>query len=94
MAVSYSISLSKGVSGSYAPRKMQLVSSLNYNLYTTVNRATVWGDTTGGTGNVSDGYLIGLGTVVRSYTVYGTIPAGENVPAGAYGDVITVTVTD
>ena len=53
---------------------------------------TVWGDGTGGSSKLTDGYLLGLITVIKTYTVYGRIPARQNIPAGAYADTITVTV--
>lgn len=93
LLVSYNIQLSQGSSTSYAPRKMaQGANLLNYNLYTTAGRSTVWGDGTAGSSIVSDGYWLGLLTVVRSYAVYGQIPAGQNVPAGVYSDTTVVTV--
>jgi spore coat protein U-like protein len=89
------VSLSAGSSGTFSARTMLSGgNSLNYNLYTTSARNVVWGDGFGGTvtvtltgGNVSGG--------VRSYTrsVFGRIPGGLNVPAGFYGDTITLTVT-
>lgn len=92
--LSYDILLSQGLSASYAVRKMSSAASeLQYNLYTTVAHNTVWGDGNGGSAKVTDGYLLSLlSTVVRNYTVYGRIPAGQNVAAGVYSDVITVTV--
>ena len=91
---SYVISLSTGASGSYTTRFMNLTGNhLNYNLYTQAARTTVWGDGTAGTVTVSDSYTaIGL-SETRNYTVYGLLPALQAVPAGAYTDTITVTVT-
>ena len=93
LLVSYTISLNSGGSGSFATRKMHLVSNLNYNLYTSASLSQVWGDGTAGTGTVSDSYLLGIGTTNRSYNVYGNLPGSQNVPPGAYGDTIMVTVT-
>lgn len=91
--VSYTILLSPGGSGSYAPRQMSSgANQLQYNLYTGAGHSVVWGDGTAGTSIVSDGYFLGLFTTVRNYTVYGRLPAGQNTPAGAYTDAITVTV--
>ncbi|PIQ13010.1 MAG: SCPU domain-containing protein [Hydrogenophilales bacterium CG_4_9_14_3_um_filter_59_35] len=93
LLVTYDILLSPGGSGSYAPRKMTSgANQLQYNLYTNAGRSIVWGDGTAGTSIVSDGYPLGTGTTVRNYPVYGRLPAGQNTPAGAYTDIITVTV--
>lgn len=93
LLVSYNINLSKGGSATFNPRRMTSgANTLNYNLYTNSTRTTIWGDNTSGTSRISDGYLLGLGTTVRNYTVYGRVPALQNVAAGAYADTITVTV--
>lgn len=93
LGVSYEIKLSAGGAGSYAPRRMSSgANTLNYNLYTSNARTTVWGNGTGSTGTISDGYLLGLFTVNRNYTVYGRVPALQNARGGAYADTITVTV--
>ncbi len=60
---------------------------LNYTLYSEGTRTTAWGNTalTGlahtGTGTSTD------------LTVYGTLPAGQNVPVGSYADTVVATVT-
>lgn len=93
LGVSYTIKLSSGGSGGYAPRRMSSgAHTLNYNLYTTTGRTTVWGNGTASTGTISDGYLLGIGTTTRHYTVYGRVPALQNAYGGAYADTITVTV--
>lgn len=93
LLVSYDIRLSTGISGSYTQRQMGSgASRLNYNLYSNPARSAIWGDGTAGTTTVSDGYLLGLLTTVRDYPVYGRVPAGQNILAGAYSDAITVTV--
>jgi len=93
LLVSYTIKLSPGLYGSYATRKLASGGNrLNYNLYTSAAYSTVWGNGTGGTGTVSDGYLLGLTTTNRNYTVYGRLPALQNLPSGAYSDTITITV--
>lgn len=93
LLVSYNILLSKGGAGTYTPRRMASGSNtLNYNLYTNITRTTIWGDGTGGSSIVSDGYLVGLFVVTRNYTVYGRIPALQNVASGSYVDTITATV--
>jgi spore coat protein U-like protein len=91
--VSYQIQLSAGTSGSSASRTLSGPdASLTYNLYTNASRMAIWGDGSGGSSTVSDGYLLGLLTTVKNYPVYGRIVAGQNVPPGSYGDTIVVTV--
>jgi spore coat protein U-like protein len=93
LLVSYNIQLTAG-SGSYSARSMKSgTNSLTYNLYTDNTYGTVWGDGSGATSRVSDGYLLGLGGAVKNYTVYGRAPAMQNVGAGTYSDAIIVTLT-
>ena len=93
LLVSYTILLSTGSGSSFMPRKMASGrEGLEYNLYTNANRTTVWGDESAGTAIVRESYLLGLATVTRNYAIYGRLFARQNVPAGVYSDVITVTV--
>ena len=61
---------------------------LTYELYKESARTTVWGN--GGAA------LLGLGAAPskfpRNFTVYGQVPAGQDVPAGTYGDAVVATV--
>lgn len=78
-------------SGIFNPRQMKHSARpdlLNYNLYTKQNRTTVWGDGSGGTSTVEV-----KGTRNRKLTVYGSIPPRQNVPAGSYSDLLTVTIS-
>jgi spore coat protein U-like protein len=60
---------------------------LAYTLYQDSGRTTVWGNTAGtgvpetGTGAAQD------------VTVYGSVAAGQNVPAASYSDTVVATVT-
>ena len=58
---------------------------LRYYIYQDAARTTAWGDSTAGKA------FTGTGTAV-AISVYGSIAAGQNVPAGSYGDTVTVTV--
>src|SRR5690242_10156726 len=60
---------------------------LTYSLFQDAGRTTVWGNT-GGTGVANTG--TGTQTAV---TVYGSVAAGQNVPAGNYSDTVVATVT-
>ena len=87
--VGYSMALSAG-GGTHAQRVMNSGGhSLNYNLYTAANRAVVWGDATSGTVTVNG---TGIGVNVN-HSVYGRIPARQNVYAGSYSDIIIVELT-
>jgi spore coat protein U-like protein len=92
--VSYVIALNAGTNGTFAARQMiQSSTLLSYNLYTTSGLTAIWGDGTSGTSTVSDSYVLNLLSTTRNYTVYGSIPASQNVPVGTYLDTVTVTVT-
>lgn len=103
--VTYELSLTTGQSNTYVNRELSFGGSvLNYNLYTDLTYATVWGDGSESSETVMDSVVVGacvliLGCVPVSdlpITVYGRIPSGQNVPAGGpYTDTggITVTVT-
>jgi spore coat protein U-like protein len=84
---SVQISLSSGL-GTFAARQMQGGGRvLLYNLYIDPTRLSIWGDGSPGTSVMS------LSGTNASLPVYGRIPAHQNVPAGSYGDTITVTLT-
>ena len=79
-------------SGVFSPRQMEKAGAselLNYKLFTDPARLNVWGDGTLGTSNFT-------GQVRKNFPailiVYGSIPAGQDVSAGLYSDVLTVTV--
>lgn len=83
---SYSIALGPG-QGSLLARRLQGPGGpLAYNLYTDVLRLAIWGDGTLGTA------LVGGSGTNSSFTIYGRIPPRQPVPAGAYGDTVTVTL--
>lgn len=85
------IDLSTGNSGSYFPRNMSNgTDALTYNLYTSASLTSVWGNGAGGTVDVSFPYH---GNTSMSYSVYGRVPAQQNVSPGSYLDSITITVT-
>jgi spore coat protein U-like protein len=60
---------------------------LAYALFQDNANTIVWGDTAG-TGVASNG--TGVSVAVN---VYGQVAAGQNVPAGAYGDTVVATIT-
>jgi spore coat protein U-like protein len=85
------IQLDKGGAPSFSPRQMRRgTETLNYNLYLDSTRSTIWGDGTGGSqtytrANPPLGQNINL-------SVYGRIPASQDVSAGAYSATVTATI--
>jgi len=80
-------------SGGFNPRKMKLTTGtelLNYNLFTNAARTTIWGDGTAGTSRVSRNLRRNQPV---NLTVYGRIPAGQDVRIGSYSETLTVTIT-
>jgi spore coat protein U-like protein len=93
----YTIALNYGANGGSATNRIMsdgAGDSLNYNLYTDSGYTLVWNSTCGAGTNCDGGTGAGPGAGnAQTYTVYGQIPAGQNVPAGSYSDTITLTVT-
>ena len=91
-AANITIALDRGGAPSFNPRQMlKGTEALNYNLYRDAARTTIWGDGTGGTSVYSDpNPPNGLTTPV---TIYGRIPAGQDVSAGTYTNTVTATIT-
>ncbi|WP_238539741.1 spore coat U domain-containing protein [Corallococcus macrosporus] len=87
------ITFSTGGSGSYSSRSMAGPNAprLQYNLYTDPTRLIVWGSGAGGTGRY--GPVVPVFGEEVTVPIYGRIPAGQAVPAGAYADTLVMTVT-
>jgi spore coat protein U-like protein len=93
--VSFTVSLSTGASGSYASRTLiSGASKLSYNLYPTAAYQSVWGDGSGISVTVPGTLHVTGGRPLQQQvnTIYGQIPAGQDVGAGSYLDTIVVTV--
>jgi len=89
-SVLYTIQLSSGGSGNFGVRGM---SGLRYQLYLDASRTQIWGDGTGGTVTVSDGYVLQPNVpTTRTYTVYSRLLASQRVAPGAYTDIIIARV--
>jgi spore coat protein U-like protein len=94
--VTLSVTLSAGLSGSFATRKMfSGANTLNYNIYWSTAYNQIVGDGTGGSfaGTAGPFVVLAGGSNTATGTFYGLIPASQDVAPGAYSDVITVTVT-
>lgn len=79
-------------SGVFNPRRMKhltLSDFLQYNLFTDASRTVIWGNGTQGTSTI-----IRKATKAKPEiaTVYGRIPAGQDVSAGQYSDTLTATI--
>jgi spore coat protein U-like protein len=83
------VNLSSGQSNNYLSRVMRSSgNSLNYNLYTSAARNVVWGDGTGGSSTLT----VNRNTIT-TLSVFGKIPAGQDVAVGAYTDNINTTIS-
>lgn len=89
-------SYSTGSSGSFALRTMLSgANTLGYNLFYDAAYTQIRGNGTGGsqTGGATLNLSPGTPTQSASGTIYGRIPAGQDVAAGSYADTIVVTIT-
>lgn len=95
--VNLTSSYSAGNSGNFSSRSMKSGTNvLSYNLYYDAAFTQIRGDGTGGslTGSASLTLTTSSRTQsVPASTIYGRIPAGQDVAAGSYTDTIVVTVT-
>jgi spore coat protein U-like protein len=94
----YTVTLSAGTSGSFAPRKLtDGASRLDYNLFRDAARTQVWGNASAGTaiitGSLKVGPGNGNGTRTATHVVYGRIPQLQDADTGNYTDSILVTLT-
>ncbi len=86
-----SIGPSQNGSG-FNPRYMKTSSGglLGYNLFTDAARTAIWGDGTGGTRTIMQKVLK---NTPLNVTIYGRIPASQDVGVGRYSDSLIVTIT-
>jgi spore coat protein U-like protein len=85
------IDLGRGSATSYTSRAMHSgIDVLQYNLYLDAARTAIWGDGTGGSSHYGP-FQPPSGSDL-TLSVYGRIPARQNVRAGSYTDTITVTI--
>jgi spore coat protein U-like protein len=93
--VSGTLTLSTGSSGKYSSRQMNFgANKLLYNIYLTPTYQQILGDGTAGTYAPSDSGTVTAGQVYKvTGSMYGLIPASQDIAAGGYSDTIVVTVT-
>lgn len=85
------IEIGPGNASSAANRYMlNGATTLDYNLYVDASRTSIWGN--GSNGTVVQGPLSIADSTPTAFTVYGRIPAQQNVSAGSYSDTVVVTV--
>ena len=90
-AANISISLSDGSSSTFSPRTLRKGSEiLQYNLYRNAARTNIWGDGTGGTSVYSNANPPNNSNV--NLTIYGRIPAQQDVSAGNYTDTVSAVI--
>jgi spore coat protein U-like protein len=84
----YAVTLSKGGSATYTPRKMGLAS---YNIYVDAALTTIYGDNTGGTFAYTGSNTSGPNNY--SGTVYANAPASQDLAPGSYTDSLIATLS-
>ena len=89
----FTVSIGPGSAGVFTPwRTMEHVTTgepMNYNLYTSSARTTIWGDGTQGTSTVSGS---SKKNNPRTLQIYGRIPIAQDVRNGNFSDVLVITV--
>lgn len=66
---------------------------MGYNIFTESTYTTIWGDGTAGS-LVNGTSPLTPGTSTSNHTVYGKVPAGQNIlKAGSFSDSLTMTLT-
>jgi spore coat protein U-like protein len=86
------VALNTGASGTFTMRTMLSgVDILNYNLYLDAGHSQIWGDGSGG--SLLYSHNVTNGKPDFNVTVFGEIPALQDVAAGDYTDIITVSVS-
>ena len=85
------IALDRGGAPTFNPRRMlKVAEALNYNLYRDAARTTIWGDGTGGTQSYFDSNPPNNTNV--TVTIYGRVPAGQDVSVGLYTNSVAATI--
>ncbi len=90
-AANITVALTRGASSTYNPRLMYKgIEVLGYNLYRNAARTNIWGDGTSGTAIYSRANPPNNSNV--NLTVYGRLPAGQDVSAGTFSDTVTAVI--
>lgn len=93
--ICYTIKINQGTSGNFNGRQMaNNTERLGYNLYLDHNRTVIWGDGNGDTSYIKD-FIVTNGKnnpITRTYTIYGRLPALQDVPSGNYLDSLQINI--
>jgi spore coat protein U-like protein len=88
---SITIDLSQGSAPSFNPRAMlRSGEALSYNLYLDAAATQIWGNGTGGSQRY--GPIVPQNNRATNVTIFGRIPAGQDVTVGSYTDTIIATI--
>lgn len=98
LEVRYTVTLSAGSSGSFAPRGLRAGPALlGYNLWSDPARSSIWGNGSAGTvivtGLLKVGPGVGNGVRTAVHPIYGRIPALQDAAEGEYVDSIVATLS-
>lgn len=88
------VRMQSGANGTISSRKMKSAAGnlLDYNIYTTDQYNSIWGNgTTGLTVNVSGG-LLAIGHWTTTRRVYGRVTPQTNTPPGNYTDTVVLRI--
>ncbi|QJR14831.1 spore coat protein U domain-containing protein [Usitatibacter palustris] len=92
--VNYTLTLSIG-GGTYSMRTMNNgARTIDYNLYNSpaMTPSTIWGNGTSGTSLVSGSLPMTIVIRIATHTIYGRIPAQQDVAIGTYSGSVTLTM--
>jgi spore coat protein U-like protein len=94
--VTVEMGLDAGGGGSVSARRMTLIGgsdTLSYGLFSDIGRSSVWGSTSG-INTVSRTLSVpNRSSASTTLTIYGRIPALQDVPAGGYADSVQITLS-
>jgi len=88
-------SISRGGAPSFSPREMRnaLNNPLNYNLFTSAARTTIFGDGSAGTSERREFVWVNRSNpAIIRHDIFGRIFAGQDVSVGSYRDTLIFTV--
>lgn len=97
-AITLTIALDSGANGASAGTRRLLHQggsgdTLFYGLFRDASRSALWGSTPGVDTASRSLNVPNKGSASTTFTIYGRIPAQQNVSAGNYGDSVQMTLT-